>query len=267
MNPAAHHVHRARRSPRHAVRRDSSRAVGNRGKAGFTLLELLVATAIGAIVLLVINTTFFGALRLHNTTHEKIDLDLVVQRTLGIVRKDLAGIMLPANPQATTNTLSGQLVSDSFSTNAMDSQGERVTPDITTSSGRIDGWTPFAEVQTVAYYLTPAADGGPTKDLVRVVTRNLLPATDPIADTFTLLPGVVSASLSFFDGEYWADTWDTTATGTLPSAFKFSLVLAPRGNAFASTNPGPVELVVPVYVTTPTSAQLAADAALAAPAL
>ncbi|MDP3068899.1 MAG: type II secretion system protein GspJ [Opitutaceae bacterium] len=257
MIAAGHHARRARRT---SIRRSG-------GEGGFTLLELLLATAIGAVVLLVVNTTFFGALRLHNTTHDKIDQDLVLQRTLGIVRKDLAGIMLPANPQATTNTLSGQLMSDSFSTHSMDSMGERVTPDITTSSGHIDGWTPFAEVQTVAYYLTAAADGSPTKDLVRVVTRNLLSAADPIADTYTLLSGVDSASLAYFDGEFWAETWDSTATSTLPAAFKFSLVLAPRGNAISSANPGPVELIVPVYVTTPTSAQLAADAALAAPVL
>ena len=40
-----------------------------RSTRGFTLLELLIATAVSAIVLLAINTTFFGALRLHNTTH------------------------------------------------------------------------------------------------------------------------------------------------------------------------------------------------------
>ena len=32
-----------------------------RSRRAFTLLELLVATAVGAIVLLVINGTFFGA--------------------------------------------------------------------------------------------------------------------------------------------------------------------------------------------------------------
>lgn len=235
-----------------------------RGQAGFTLLELLLATAVGAIVLLVIHTTFFGALRLHNTTHERIDRDLVLQRALGIMRRDLAGIMLPANPQATTNTLAGQLVSDSLVTGAMDNVGERVSPDITTTSGKIDGWSTFSELQTVSYYLTAAANGGPDKDLVRVVSRNLLPATDAIVETQTLLTGVVSATMSYLDGDYWSDVWDSTATSTLPSAIKFSLVLAPPGNAGYRADSAPVELLVPVIVSTPTSAQLAADAAAAA---
>ena len=244
MNRSGHKVHRA-----------------HRGTGGFTLLELLLATAIGAIVLLVVNSTFFAALRLHNTTHEKIDRDLVLQRTLNIMRRDFAGIMLPANPQATTNTLSGQLVSDAVSTNSMDNVGERVTPDITTSSGKIDGWSPFSELQTVSYYLTASAHGEPGKDLVRVVSRNLLPAAEAIAEGVTLLPGVVSAAISYFDGDYWADTWDSTTTSTLPTAIKFSLVLAARGNTGYRANPAPIELIVPVIVSTPTSAQLAADAA------
>jgi hypothetical protein len=168
--------------------------------------------------------------------------------------------MLPANPQATTNTLSGQLVSDPLTTNSMDDTGERITPDITTTSGKIDGWTPFAEVQMVSYYLAPALDGGPTKDLVRVVTRNLLPATDPTTDNQRLLPGVTSAAISFFDGQYWADTWDSTTTSTLPAAIKFSLGLAPHDNMGPRSDPGPIELIVPVIVSTTTSAQLAAAA-------
>ena len=68
------HRHRVTRARRH-------------GEGAFTLLELLLATAIGAIVLLVINATFFGALRLHNATHDKIGDGLAIQRTLGIESK------------------------------------------------------------------------------------------------------------------------------------------------------------------------------------
>lgn len=225
------------------------------GRRGFTLLELLLATAIGAIVLLVINATFFGALRLHNTTHEKIDDDLVVQRALGVVRKDLAGIMVPANPQATTATFAGQLVSQSLTTNDMDVNAERITPDLYTSSGKIDGWTPYGEVQMVSYYLAPAPDGAPTKNLVRVLTRNLLPAAEALTEDQTLLTGVMAAAISYFDGENWLDTWDTTTSSTLPAAIKFSLVLAPRSPAMTRADPAPIEVLVPVIVKTVTTAQ------------
>lgn len=239
-----------RRHPRRAVR-------------AFTLLELLLSTAIGAIVLLVINATFFSALRLHHTTHDKIDDDLVVQRTLGIVRRDLAGIMVPANPQATTTRFAGQLQTDSYTTNALDTTGERITPDITTNSGRIDGWSSFADVQTVAYYLTPDANGRPTKSLVRVVTRNLNPASpDIVTDDQTLLTGVTSAAISYYDGESWVETWDSVTTSSLPYAIKFSLLLAPRDGAVSRAEPSPIELLVPVIVKTTTTAQQEADASV-----
>lgn len=250
--------------PAHCHRQRAARAFPGtrqrRGQGGFTLLELLLATGIGATVLLVINTTFFSALRLHNTTHEKIDDDLVIQRTLGIIRKDLAGIMLPANPQATTYTLSGQLTTEGATTTDLDNTSQRITPDIYTNSGRIDGWTPFADVQSVAYYLAPATDGASSKNLVRLITRNLLPVAEATSEQQTLLKGVSAAAISYFDGESWVETWDTTTSNTLPTAIKFSLVMAPR-ESFARIDPAPIELIVPVVVTTPTSAQETAAAA------
>jgi len=235
-----------------------------RSQAGFTLIELILATAIGAIVLLVINTTFFGALRLHNTTHDKIDDDLVMQRALGVIRRDLAGIIVPGNAQATTYTLAGQLTTEATTINDLDNTSERVSPDIYTNSGSIDGWTPYAEVQMVAYYLSPSRDGSPTKDLVRAVTRNLIPVEEvgATADTQTLLTGVTSAAISYFDGADWLDTWDSTTTSSLPTAIKFSIQRAPVGST-AGYDQSPIELVVPVLVKTATTLQqeAAADAA------
>lgn len=232
-------------------------------ESGFTLLELLLATAIGAIVLLVINATFFGALRLHNTTHEKIDQDLVVQRTLSILRRDFAGIMLPANPQATTYTLSGQLTTEVATENDLDNTSERITPDIYTNSGKIDGWNSYSEVQRVAYYLSPSTDGRPARNLVRVVTRNLLPVIEVSNENQTLLTGVSSAGISYFDGENWLETWDSITTTSLPTAIKFSLVLAGRDGELSRSDADPIELIVPVILKTAATLQQEATEAAA----
>lgn len=209
---------------------------------GFTLLELLIATAVGAVVLIVIQTTFFGALRLHNTTHERIDSDLVMHRTLGIVRRDFAGLTMPGG------TLSGELQTTNFSSLSDGNYGERVTPDLFTNSGKIDGWNPFSETQSVAYFLAPASTASEGKDLVRVVTRNLLPVQDPLPEDQVLLHGVDSATLLFYDGNGWIDTWDSSVTSTLPRALKLSLVMKSREAGIAATPP--IELVVPIVVTT-----------------
>jgi type II secretion system protein J len=220
---------------------------------GFTLLELLIATAVGAVVLVVIQTTFFGALRLHTTTHARIDEDAVLQRTLGIIRRDFAGIMLPGG------TLSGQLQTANFSGLNTGSYGERVGPDLFTNSGRIDGWNPFSEVQMVSYYLAPATSGHQGKDLVRVVTRNLLPVQDTEPEQQVLLSGVESAGVLFYDGSGWTDTWDSEATSTLPAAVRLSLVMATADRTRGED--ASVDLVVPILVTTTTSQTLAAEEA------
>lgn len=219
---------------------------GVRRSRGFTLLELLIATAVGAVVLIVIQTTFFGALRLHNTTHARIDEDAIVQRTLGIIRRDLAGIMLPGG------TLSGQLQTSNFSSLGSGNYGDRVTPDIFTNSGRIDGWNPFSEVQMVAYYLAPSTTGN-GKDLVRVVTRNLLPVQDVQADQQVLMSDVDSASMMFYDGYGWTDMWDSETSSTLPTALRMTIT---RTAAAPNQSPGaPLDLVVPVLVKTTTTQQ------------
>ncbi len=225
---------------------------GARHSRGFTLLELLIATAVGAVVLIVIQTTFFGALRLHNTTHARIDEDAVVQRTLGIIRRDLAGIMLPGG------TLSGQLQTSNFSSLSSGNYGDRVTPDIFTNSGRIDGWNPFSEVQMVAYYLSPSTTGN-GKDLVRVVTRNLLPVQDVQADPQVLMSDVDSASMMFYDGSGWIDMWDSETSSTLPTALRLTITrTAAAPNQSAGT---PLDLIVPVLVKTTTTQQEEAEAA------
>lgn len=223
---------------------------------GFTLLELLIATAVGGIVLLVIQTAFFGALRLHNTTHARTDADLELQRTLAVLRRDFAGVMLPGG------LLSNQLQTTTFSSSATDSFGERVSPDIYTTSGRVDGWGPFADAQRVALFLgAPTDPNQPGKTLIRVVNRNLLPVQeDEPGEPQVLLHGVLEVQVEFFDGTEWMPTWDSEETSTLPTAFKLRIVLAPPEPSQPPLDP--IELIVPVMVkTTATAAAEAAEAA------
>jgi prepilin-type N-terminal cleavage/methylation domain-containing protein len=213
--------------------------IQGRAPGGFTLLELLIGIVVGSVVLIVIQTSFFGALRLHQTTHARIEEDRRVQRAVGILRRDLAGLMLPGSETSLAQGLHSGSMADAI--------GERVTPDLSTNTGRIDGWTPFADQQRVAYFLVPSATGGVGRDLIRAVTRNLLPVQEVLPEEELVLSGVESAGLSYFDGLGWTDTWDSTATETLPGALRFSFILAgdPAGGPA-----GTYEVVVPLLVKT-----------------
>lgn len=230
---------------------------------GFTLIEVIISISVAAIVLLVINATFFSALRLHDATHARIDEDLAQRRALGLIRRDLEGLVLPPSATSTTTTLAGQFQTNVAGTTSLDgTNAERVSPDLTTSCGRIDGWNAFSDLQRVAYFVTPEPNGENTKSLVRVVTRNLLPVdSEPQDESQTLLTGLTDATMTYFDGTDWTDSWDSTETSTLPTAIKFSITLAPRGTTTSGANPMPIELIVPVLVATRTTAQQTAAAA------
>jgi type II secretion system protein J len=224
----------------------------HRADRGFTLLELLIATAVGAIVLLVINGTYYGALRLHNATNERTDADLVLERALGLMQRDLAGLMVPAGTVTLpAGSFSGQFQDTPTTSLTQEFADTRVSPDLYTTSGAVDGWQPFSEVQVVAYFLAPTTDGSNTKNLVRAVTRNLLPVQEPTTEEQVLLTGVTDAEFDYYDGDEWTNTWDSTVTSTLPVAVRFSLSLANRDSGPAA--PKPIELVVPVLVSTKTS--------------
>jgi len=84
------------------------------------------------------------------------------------------------------------------------------------------------------------------RDLIRVVSGNLLPVTTDESSSRWLMGGVESMYFQFHDGTSWLDTWDSTTSSNLPVAIKVQLALATdetQANYFLQD---PVEIVVPV---------------------
>src|SRR6266404_9663384 len=164
----------------------------SRRTTGFTLLEVLIAVMIFAVVLAAASTVFYGALRLRNGAAESLEQSLPRQQALAVIQRDLANLVVPGG------TLSGVCRTTSI-TNVI---GGQSSPDFYTSTGLIDPTSPWAEIQRVAYVLVdPTGPGANGKDLVRTVTRNLLPATleeEPARQW--LISGVEGMIFNYFDG-------------------------------------------------------------------
>jgi type II secretion system protein J len=193
----------------------------------FTLIEVLVAIAVFAIVLAAVNTIFWGALELRRKTVESIDAAIPNEQALAIIRSDLLNIVAPG-----TNLFLTALDTSSINTNkisgSMPSQAQQgmSSPVFTTSNGQIDDNSYFGDVQKVTYYLAASTNGSAGKDLIRSVTRNLLPVTQVDNETRSILGGVQSIFFSYHNGSQWKDTWDTNETLRLPRAVKAQIVLA-----------------------------------------
>src|SRR5579859_3671810 len=75
--------------------RNRSVPVGRLPYSGFTLVEMLLALAICAIVLVAINAVFASAVRLREHTSSRVAEALPVERTLEMLRRDLKGAVGP----------------------------------------------------------------------------------------------------------------------------------------------------------------------------
>jgi hypothetical protein len=83
------------------------------------------------------------------------------------------------------------------------------------------------------------------KDLIRYVTRNLLPVTMAETQQQPLLEGVQSLTFYYCDGATWKETWDTTIeTNKLPRAIKVQIAMVAENRGRSA--PAPLELIVPL---------------------
>ena len=207
----------------------------------FTLIEVLLAVSIFAVVLAAINGVFYAALRLRNKTHELVERSLPVQQGLDIIERDLQNIAPPGGK------LSGQLQTGVSSTTTME---PLASPEFYTCNGRVSDAAPWGDIQKVAYSLRNSTNRSDAlgRDLIRIVTRNLLGQTDYQTEAQWLMGDVSQIQFLFYDGTQWRNAWDTTTeSNALPRAIKVQIDLATDQSASLRTR-APMELVVPILV-------------------
>ena len=209
---------------------------------GFTLIEMILAVGVAAIVLVAINTVLFSALHLREVTQAAVDDATPLDQAFTILRRDLQ-CAVPPEPN-------GVLTGD-FKAGNVTSLGLSlpVAVEMFTATGALHKNEPWGDIQRITYELKdPAARTAAGKDLVRSITRNLLSSTTLDVQDQPLLSGVESIKFSCFDGTQWLDAWDTTDTTTadtnLPVAVR--VLIQMTGNNSDNSRPSPIQIVVPM---------------------
>jgi type II secretion system protein J len=217
----------------------------------FTLIEMILAIGVAALVLVAITTVLFAALHLHDATAEVVGDALPLDQTTIFLRRDLEGLVTPTN--GTSKFLSGDFKIGNVSTPGI---AENVAVEMFTDTGALSANAPWADIQRVTYELKNSADNSvPGRDLYRSVTRNLLATTTPDVDDQLMMSGVANIKFSGYDGTQWQDAWDTsdpTSVNTnLPLAVRVEIQLAGNNN-----NSEPIQIVVPIDSVARTNAVL-----------
>lgn len=218
-------------------------------EGGFTLLELLLATAIFSIVLLAIHTVFFAGLTLRKRTMDALDSSMPVEQALAVIRKDLQNAVNPGGvlaghfrvggPASSLNTAASTVTGTANASASATGRGSSLGAGASSQTGGLDFFTatgsprdfePGADIVEVNYQLMePLEKTDKTwgQDLVRSVSRNLLSNSTSETEEQRLLENVETLEFEFYDGYDWQQTWDTSMDGTpLPKAVRASLLMA-----------------------------------------
>ncbi|MGA2246175.1 MAG: type II secretion system protein GspJ [Verrucomicrobiota bacterium] len=208
---------------------------------GFTLIEMILAIGIAAIVIIVVNAAFYSALRLRDDTSDMVDAASPVDAAVTFMKRDLECAVTPTN--GTSKVLSGGFRVGTGLTSL--GVSDPVAIEMFTATGALSESAPWGDIQRVTYELrTPADASAAGRDLYRSVLRNLLAIGTPEVTDQLMLNGVASLKFSCYDGMQWDDTWDTTDPTAiytnLPTAVRVDIKMAGRSDM------APIEIVVPI---------------------
>jgi len=211
-----------------------------RDARAFTLIEMLLAIAICAIVLVAINGVFATAVRLRDKTSEAVEEALPVNRALDTLYRDLKGTVGPGGFLAGDFRCGAAAMG---ATMGLSGEAGNAGLDFFTSTGALSDKAPWGDIQEVFYELKAPTDRDQAgMDLVRCINRNLLATTTQTPEIQWLMGKVQTLQFDCYDGTQWRTEWDTTMSDTnLPVAVRARIQLAD-----ASHDRQPIILVVPL---------------------
>ena len=214
---------------------------------GFTLIEILLASAAAAILLVAVYGVFTGSLHMRDNATARIRESRLRARAASILRRDLQNALLSGG------TLASTLEGDSNKQSSLGTSGMPGYLKMTTTTGKDTADDLYGDVQEVEYYLardttataSPNSRQGGT--LVRAVTRDLLASTTVTAPrTEQILSGVESLRVTFYNGSTWQENWEAnpTTVGSTASTPATSTTSA-ANTAAGGTSAGTVAQLLP----------------------
>lgn len=185
-----------------------------RRQSGFTLLELLVAMSMVAVLSL----SLYASLRIAFKAKESALRGIGPVRASGLamdlVRQDLESALPP------TGLLAGAFLGD------VDGGNSFVEFYASGEGLNVEDFTGQGSVRKVELGVTALPDGR-NNVLVRRLTTNLLAPQVIEPEEEILCRGVRLFTLRYWDGLDWIDTWDSTTLGdVLPGAVEVTLEIA-----------------------------------------
>ncbi len=192
---------------------------------GFSLLELLLAMAMAAMLALSLYTAMNVALRAKASANASLEPTRAAMIAMDLIQQDFQSVPPPGDSTGNTVPLSGAFYGEHLPAAGGDNDSVEFH---SIGADPIEGdpidAPPLSEgIRRI--HLQVRVDGAASV-LVRRVTRNLLPASEPAVQEEILCRNVRSFGLRYYDGVAWQEDWDsTTLDDNLPLAVAITLEL------------------------------------------
>jgi len=208
----------------------SARTISRRG---FTLIELIVAMSIVAIMAVSLYASVRIAFKAQDAAERAIEPSRTAELAMEFIRLDLDNATPPAGNNGQIALATGKLRGDFMGSDGTDNNHDSDDLNFYTTADAAEHESANGEVKQVEFLITTPQNSN-ERALVRRVTRNLLSALVPTPDEEVLCRGVVGFNLRYYDGTTWQDTWDSTAVNNaLPTAVEVTIELE-RPNTIGS---------------------------------
>lgn len=226
-----------------------------RAQSGFTLLELILAMLMAAMLSLALYGAMRSAIQARRSAQRAVQATRAGSIAMEIICHDLENAFPP--PQTDPNATNVPLTMAGPFQGSHQSGGGGDNDDLIFSTLSHDEFAtdngPLSEgICTVEFYIK-SDPSGPI--LVRRITRNVLAPTQTPGTEELLCRNVRSFSVQYFDGASWQPTWDSTQLGdVLPPAVSVSIVIEDPTAPLDSNGNRPVQhlsRVVPIACAKP----------------
>jgi len=190
----------------------------SRAVAGFTLIEIMTAVTILAIMATVAFTIVFGAVKRSRHIDRRVGLSTEAAAIVNLITEDFRGAYVREG------VVPFFLGTDDFNA---DDPADGVSL-LTTAVLPVNPEIPAGGVGEVEYSIIEGENG-----VFLLLRREEIPARIPFDDggeAIEITDRIKSLNLSFSDGEDWFDQWDTEGaadheTGKLPRQVRVELIL------------------------------------------
>ena len=173
-------------------------------QSAFTLLEMLVATVLVALVAAALYSSLFVAFKAKSTAVKAVENLHRGQRTTELIQADVQSAVKPAG-----TSIMGDFIGTAGTNSGPASAGTDILS-FYSAAMDIEPATGIGDIKKIEYICE--SSGKDEFTLVRLVTTNLMPAggVTPEPKREVIARGLASFTVRYSDGSTWFDTWDSS---------------------------------------------------------